>query len=625
MPRLILLFVLLLSAVAAHAERVALVIGNATYQSGPLRNPTNDATDVATKLRGLGFQVIAGNNLDREGMVRKVQEFRAALKPGGLGLFFYSGHGVEVGGTNYLLPVNNGGIRTIEDVEIYGLEAQRLVRQMEASGTQLNVVILDACRDNPLPAMVRSASKGLGRMDAQQGTLIAYATREGQVAADGAGRNSPYTSALLRYLGEPGLEVAQLFNQVGLEVSTATSGVQVPWVSSSPVPRVMLAGVGQVAQPVANLPPGEGEVRIQVSPPNATVRIDGALVGSGSRTLRQAAGKTLTVRAEAEGFEPLEEQVMVLGGQSADVVIRLRETRLTTASGSGTSVVIVSQEQELSYAVGFRFGKDLYERGLRSRRQEIGSALRDGFRNADLKYDRSILAGEMDGLEKHIIELSKQAGGGASTNAADFDSVASNGAVLAYAVGYQFGADLREKNATTEIDLTIAGFEDGQLGRLPYLSEDVINARLSELESRLRAEAEEKFRVLAAANKAASDKFMAENRRKPGIVVLPSGIQYRVIEEGRGRRPTLKNSVTVHYRGSLITGLEFDSSFSRGTPVKFQVDQVLAGWQEILPLMRVGDHWQVFLPADKAYGERGPKPIGPNQALIFEIKLIEIQ
>lgn len=253
MRRLLLILCMLAVPWAGFAQdRVALVIGNAAYQSGALRNPVNDATDVASRLRSLGFTVLGANNLDREGMVRQMQAFRAALRPGGIGLFFYSGHGVEVNSRNFLLPVNNAAIRTVEDVEVYGLEAQSLVSQMQAAGTELNVVILDACRDNPLPSAVRSAGKGLARMDSQQGTVIAYATSERQVAADGAGRNSPYTSALLKYLSEPGLEVSQLFNRIGLEVSRTTRGAQVPWVSSSPVPPVMLAGVGVVQQPAAS-------------------------------------------------------------------------------------------------------------------------------------------------------------------------------------------------------------------------------------------------------------------------------------------------------------------------------------------------------------------------------------
>ena len=108
-------------------------------------------------------------------------------------------------------------------------------------------------------------------------------------------------------------------------------------------------------------------------------------------------------------------------------------------------------------------------------------------------------------------------------------------------------------------------------------------------------------------------------------MVLPSGIQYRVIEEGTGRKAAPTSEVTVHYRGSLTNGFEFDSSFARGVPAKFKVDTVIDGWKEVLPLMKIGDHWQVFLPPEKAYGMRGQGPIGPNEALVFDIKLVDVK
>mgnify|MGYP001806337941 CR=1 FL=1 len=226
---------------AAWAERVALVIGNASYEVGELTNPRNDAADVAKALEGLGFTVIRGDDLNRSALFRKVQEFRAALRPGGIGVFFYSGHGIEVGGRNFLLPVDNGRIQTAEDVPVEAFDAQNLIDQMEGSGTRLNVVILDACRDNPLPSRWKSAgTKGLRAMEAEQGTLIAYATRAGAVAADGQGRNSPYTEVLLRHLSAP-VPVTTLFNRVGLEVVKTTGSQQVPWVSTSPVPELSLA------------------------------------------------------------------------------------------------------------------------------------------------------------------------------------------------------------------------------------------------------------------------------------------------------------------------------------------------------------------------------------------------
>lgn len=299
--RALLLVLLMLTMLPLWAaDRVALMIGNASYQNGALLNPVNDATDIGAKLETLGFQVFYGRNLDREGMVRRMQEFRAALRQSGIGLFFYSGHAVEIGGRNYLLPVNNADIRTVEDVEVYGLEAQRLLTQMEASGTQLNVVILDACRDNPLPSTVKSAKKGLARMEAQQGTIIAYATREGQTAADGNGRNSPYSAALLKFLGEPGLEISGLFNRVGLEVSRSTLGEQVPWVSSSPVPPVMLAGASSLIDMSVSEP---GESWFQ--PGSCVTRdLELPLIDELVETLHRYPDLRVEIVGHADGVEP---------------------------------------------------------------------------------------------------------------------------------------------------------------------------------------------------------------------------------------------------------------------------------------------------------------------------------
>lgn len=224
-----------------------------------------------------------------------------------------------------------------------------------------------------------------------------------------------------------------------------------------------------------------------------------------------------------------------------------------------------------------------------------------------------------------VLSLSAVAQTPAPTAAPAAPAVAMDKTKMSYAVGYQFGADLKERGVDIDVEGVIRALRDGFAGKEVAYPREQLGQQMELLENKLRSEAEAKFNKLAADNKAASDKFMAENRAKKGIVALPSGIQYRVIEEGNGGRPTATSEVTVHYRGSLITGFEFDSSFARGVPAKFQVDQVLKGWQEVLPLMRVGDHWQIFLPPEMAYGERGPRPIGPNQALIFDIKLIEVK
>ena len=202
---------------------------------------------------------------------------------------------------------------------------------------------------------------------------------------------------------------------------------------------------------------------------------------------------------------------------------------------------------------------------------------------------------------------------------------ASDKGKLSYAIGYEIGNDFIEKKMDVDVATVIRALQDGYAKRPPAVPAADMRTALEKMSEKLKAEALAKYEALAKANKAKSDKFMADNKVKKGIVALPSGIQYRVIEEGTGKRPLKNSEVSVHYRGSLSTGLEFDSSFARGVPAKFQVDAVLKGWQEVLPMMKVGDHWQIFLPPEQAYGVRGQGPIGPNEALVFEIKLVDVK
>jgi FKBP-type peptidyl-prolyl cis-trans isomerase FklB len=197
---------------------------------------------------------------------------------------------------------------------------------------------------------------------------------------------------------------------------------------------------------------------------------------------------------------------------------------------------------------------------------------------------------------------------------------------LSYALGFKLGLDVIESKVPVDIATVVRGVQDGFAKKEPSIPREDMGKQLYSLEYKMRSEAEAAYKKFAAENMAKSQKFLTENKTKKNVVALPSGIQYRVIEEGNGARPTAKSEVTVHYRGSLISGQEFDSSFARGEPAKFKLDQVLPGWQEVLPLMKVGDTWQVFLPPEKAYGaDRAPRAIGPNQALQFEIKLIDVK
>jgi len=198
---------------------------------------------------------------------------------------------------------------------------------------------------------------------------------------------------------------------------------------------------------------------------------------------------------------------------------------------------------------------------------------------------------------------------------------------LSYAIGFQIGNDFVERKLDIDINTVIRAMQDGYGKRKPTVSEEQMHDLLTRMQYQMYTAAKGEFDKLAGANKAKAQQFLAENKTKKGIISLPSGMQYRVIEDGNGaKHPTAQSDVTVHYRGSLSNGLEFDSSFARGEPVHFKVGDVIKGWQEVLPLMRAGDHWQVFVPPDLAYGERGQPPrIGPNEALVFEIKLVDVK
>jgi TonB family protein len=217
----------------ASERKVALVIGNGAYDSSPLKNPVNDATDIAGALRSFGFDVIFRENLDQIGMKRAIREFGTKIRGGGVALFYYAGHGVQVKGTNYLVPVD-AKVTTEEEIEYETVDAGFVLAQMDSAKTDLNIVILDACRTNPFARSFRSASNGLAQMDAPSGTLIAYATAPGSVASDNAtARNGIYTQELLRVIATPSLTIEEVFKRVRISVRGLTQGKQTPWESSS--------------------------------------------------------------------------------------------------------------------------------------------------------------------------------------------------------------------------------------------------------------------------------------------------------------------------------------------------------------------------------------------------------
>jgi uncharacterized caspase-like protein len=220
-------------------KRVALVVGNSEYRSiGRLDNASNDAKLLAEALTEIGFELVGDGaqfDLDKAGFDSAVQDFGNRLQGADVGLFYYAGHGVQVRGSNYLVPISANPTKDT-DVDFQMVDVAVVLRQMEGSGTRLNLVMLDACRNNPFAGRgLRAGGGGLAQMQAPEGTLISYATQPGNVAQDGFDDHSPYSKELAEIIRKPGLDIFQTFNQVGLAVKKATGGAQQPWLSSSPI------------------------------------------------------------------------------------------------------------------------------------------------------------------------------------------------------------------------------------------------------------------------------------------------------------------------------------------------------------------------------------------------------
>jgi formylglycine-generating enzyme required for sulfatase activity len=230
---------LALASPALADKRVALVVGNSGYKNvTPLDNPAHDAKLMAETLRSLGFTLVGSGaqlDLDKAGFDRAVQSFGSQLQGADVGLFYYAGHGVQLRGSNFLVPVDANPTKEA-DVDFQMLDTNLVLRQMEGAGTKLNIVVLDACRNNPFGGRgLRGAGGGLAQMQAPEGTLISFATQPGNVAQDGANGDSPFTAALAQTIRRRGLDIFQTFNEVGLAVMQATGDSQQPWLSSSPI------------------------------------------------------------------------------------------------------------------------------------------------------------------------------------------------------------------------------------------------------------------------------------------------------------------------------------------------------------------------------------------------------
>lgn len=236
--------------------RIALVIGNSGYSKIPLRNPKNDAAAIARSLTQVGFAVRALIDADQNAMRQAILAFGRELRVSdSVGVFYYAGHGVQVDGQNYLIPVG-ADITDASEVPLQGVSLTELLKTMEHAQSRLNIAILDACRDNPFPVRVRSTARGLAPVQSPAGTLIAYATGPGEVAQDGEGEHSPYSDALAQHILEEGIALEETFRRTRRQVLQLTANKQVPWEHSSLTGEFFFRP--KAAEPEARTPPLAG-------------------------------------------------------------------------------------------------------------------------------------------------------------------------------------------------------------------------------------------------------------------------------------------------------------------------------------------------------------------------------
>ncbi len=197
---------------------------------------------------------------------------------------------------------------------------------------------------------------------------------------------------------------------------------------------------------------------------------------------------------------------------------------------------------------------------------------------------------------------------------------------VSYIIGLDIGNNFKRQSINIDADILTKGLKDSLSGAKPLLADQEIREVMASFEKEMKERQEELRKKIGEKNKKEGENFLAENKKKEGVQTLPSGLQYKVIKASTGKKPQLTDTVTTQYRGALIDGTEFDSSYRRGKPATFAVNGVIRGWTEALQLMEEGAKWELFIPSDLAYGERGAgQQIGPNAILIFEVELISIQ
>lgn len=351
--RTLICFVLVLLAAAAFAQdaparRVALVIGNSAYESGPLRNAVNDAVDMAAALQDLGFSVILGRDANKKTMYQLIERFGSEIRGAGIALFYYSGHAVQSGGENYLIPMG-ADISLASDVEIEAVQLQRLIGRMNAGEAGANVILLDACRNNPFPQATRGMEKGLSVVGTKPPeSLIVYATEAGETADDGDGRNGVFTTALLRHIRRTD-EFAVIVRDVSAEVRRQTNQKQKPVRYDTLTraihlaePRAQAAVVPEVETPRAPTlteTRSYGSLVVTTTPSGATISVDGVVQGTSPLVLNDRKTGIASVSAQLDGYADASEKKIIEAGKTAHLAWTLVRKKIAIGDSYAGGIV----------------------------------------------------------------------------------------------------------------------------------------------------------------------------------------------------------------------------------------------------------------------------------------------
>lgn len=326
----ILIFMTVSTTCAGAAQKVALVIGNAEYRDAPLRNPANDANDISKNLKKCGFKVLTYINADLRTMEDAIDQFYRELRDSDTALFYYAGHGIQVHGSNYLIPVGER-ITSKSDVKYMSVDVGRVMGKMADAQSGLNILILDACRDNPFKRSFRAYTRGLGEMEAPKGSILIYATGPGTVAADGSGRNGLFTSYFLKNMMIPDITIEKVVKLTRKDVYDKTDGSQLPWSSSSLLGDFFFVGGQNVAMyhPVTKKPAApspkkrsDAKIFVKTDPSGATVKILN-IREKFAQGMKLAPGK-YHIQAKLQGYQTKSRWITLDSGQTENLTLSLK-------------------------------------------------------------------------------------------------------------------------------------------------------------------------------------------------------------------------------------------------------------------------------------------------------------